>query len=278
MRDLGLTIRMIVAGTVLTSIYAVIGVLLFAAAGLVPAVLGLSILILLQYVATVELPLWFTEADEINRADSPEFYDRMNSLSDDMDIAMPQLYLIDMDQPNAFALGRRGSGKVILSRSLTNSLTLPEIESVVAHEFSHLKHRDSILMGLGTSIVQLLSLSVLVMFLLASTQTERPWIARLLGVVVSTVVNLLLMLFVRVLSRYREYVADEDAVRYTGNLDAMVSALSKIREGSEGDRDLYTAQAAICFSGLSGSGVSRLWSTHPTMEKRIARIERIFGS
>jgi len=275
MRDWGLTLRMAIAGTVLTAIYAVIGLFLFAAAGIIPAVLGLAGLILVQYLLKVQLPLWFEDADEITRADSPEFYDRMEQLSEDMDISMPKLYLVEMDDLNAFALGRRGSGKVFFSRSLTDSLTVAEIETIAAHEFAHLKHRDSVLMGLGTSIVQLLSLGVLVMFFLASTQTDHPWIVRLLGVGVSVVVNAFLLLFVRVISRYREYVADEDAVRYTGNPDAMASALSKVQKSAERNREISNARAAICFSGLSGSGLSRLWATHPRMEKRIARVERI---
>jgi|GEM_PF-192891 len=277
MRDLSLSIRMIIASTVLMSVYAVVGLLLFAIGGIWVAVVGLPLLVLLQYLLTVQFPLWTKESREITPEDHPELHDRAGRIADEFGIPKPKMYLIEDGSLNAFALGRRGSGKVFLNRGLVQRMSLDELEPIVAHEFAHLRNRDSVLMGLGTSIVTIVSSGLFVIFLLASLNSERPWLMRLVGAAVSVCVHFFLLIFVGMVSRYREYVADEDAVRVTGRYDGMRSALEKLRSEKRrvDDADMSASRSAISFVDFSGGIASSLLATHPSLDKRISRIERL---
>ncbi|WP_251330417.1 M48 family metalloprotease [Haloplanus pelagicus] len=277
MRDLSLTIRMGIASTVLMGVYALIGLLLFAIGGIWVAVVGLPLLVVLQYLITVQFPLWTEESREITPEDHPELHDRADRIADELDIPKPKMYLIESDRLNAFALGRRGSGKVFLHRGLVQRMSLDELEPIVAHEFAHLRNRDSILMGLGTSIVTIVSSGLFILFLLASLDSDRPWLMRLVGAAVSVCVHFFLLVFVGMVSRYREYVADEDAVRATGRYDGMRSALEKLRSEKRrvDDVDMSASRSAISFVDFSGGIASSLLATHPSLDKRISRIERL---
>lgn len=153
MRNLGLKLRMVIASTILFGVYAIVGLVLFGIGGVWGAVIGLPFLIVAQYFVTVQLPLWTEETREIRPEDFPELHERAESLAEEFDIAKPTLYLREVDQMNASALGRRGNGKVFLNRGIIQRMSLDELEPVLAHEFAHLKNRDSILMRLGTNIV-----------------------------------------------------------------------------------------------------------------------------
>lgn len=202
---------------------------------------------------------------------------RDHKIAKEFDIPKPKIYLVENERLNAFALGRRGSGKVFLNRGLVQRLPLDELEPIVAHEFAHLRNRDSILMGLGTSIVTIVSAGLFILFLLASLDSEHPWLVRLVGAAVSIGVYFFLLIFVGVVSRYREYVADEDAVRVTGRYDGMRRALEKLRTEKRrtDDANMSASRSAISFVDFSGGIASRLFATHPSLDKRISRIERL---
>ena len=169
---------MIVASTVLAGVYAVVGLVLASIVGVWGAVIGLPIIIGVQYLVIVQLPLWRGEAAEITRDKHPELHNRADRLADEMEIAKPKLFIDDMPGMNASALGRRNSGKVFISKEAIMRLTTDELETVLAHEFAHLKNRDSILMGFGASIVAVISATIFLVFLIASTQSKRPWLIR----------------------------------------------------------------------------------------------------
>lgn len=277
MRNLSLAIRMVLASTVLMGVYALIGLLLFAIGGIWVAVVGLPLFVVLQYLVTVQFPLWTEESRQITPDDYPELHERADRIAEEFDIPKPKMYLIESDRLNAFALGRRGSGKVFLHRGLVQRMSLDELEPIIAHEFAHLRNRDSILMGLGTSVVTLFSSGLFIIFLLASLDSEHPWLVRLVGAAVSVCVHFFLLIFVGMVSRYREYVADEDAVRATGRYDGMRSALEKLRSEKRrvDDADLSASRGAISFVDFSGGIASSLLATHPSLEKRISRIDRL---
>lgn len=275
MRDFGLTLRMIIASTVLLGVYAAFGLVVFEAGGLVAVSVGLPVFVAGQYMMA-QLPILREETTEIDGENFPELYLRAEALSEEMNIEMPKLYISDTGNMNAFALGRRGKGKVVLTRSLLRELTLEEIEPILAHEFAHLENRDSILMGMGTSMVSLVSSVLFILFLIESMDSENRGLEQVVGAVVSGIVHLFLLLFVRMLSRYREYVADEAAVEITGRYEGMVSALSKISHQHQlQDPDMSATRSAISFVGFSGGLASSLFATHPSPSKRISRIQAL---
>lgn len=277
MGDIGLTLRMAVASTILAGVYALLGLVLFGIGGVWAAIIGLPLLVATQYIATVQIPLWREETSEITRDSHPVIYERAEELADELDIEMPSIYLAKVGYMNAFALGRRGSGKVFLSEKLVRRLSLNEIEPVIAHEFAHLQNRDSILMKLGTSIVSVVSSVLFVFFLLASLDSDHPWLVRVVGLFVSACVHFFLLIFVRVMSRYREYVADEIAVRTTGQYEGMESALTKFsneRQQTEGTNRSAT-RSAISFVGSFDGPMRTLLATHPSGDSRISRIRNL---
>jgi len=277
MRELGLTLRMVVASTVLMGVYAIVGLVFFGIGGIWTAVVGLPLLVAIQYFWTVQRPLWREESREITPEDFPELHKRADSLAEEFGIAKPTIYLSENDHMNARAHGRRGSGKVFLNRGLIERLSLDELEPILAHEFAHLKNRDSILMNLGVSIVSIVSSVLFLLFLLASLDSEHPWLVRLVGAAVSICVHFFLLIFVGVISRYREYVADEDAVQATGRYDGMQSALTKLRAEKQrvDETDMSARRGAISFVDFSGGVAGRLLATHPSLDKRISRIESL---
>ncbi|MGB9986567.1 M48 family metalloprotease [Salarchaeum japonicum] len=269
---------MAVASTVLLVVYLIVGIILAGIGGIWLAATGLPVLILLQYLLKVQLPLWSDSTGELTKEDAPELHRQAEHLAEEFDISKPSLYVADRSDMNAFALGRQGSGKVVIHRGLLQRMSPDEVEPILAHEFAHLKNRDSILMALGTSIVSIVSAGLFLLFVIASLDSDRPWLVRIIGGAVSAFVHFFLQIFVGMMSRYREYVADEDAVRATGKYDGMRRALSKLQ--SEKQRvdvsDTSATRSAINFVDFSG-GIADLWlfRTHPPLDKRISRIERL---
>lgn len=265
---------MSVAGTVLFAFYALLGLLFVSATRSWLGLLGVPLLVLTQYFVTIRLALWRLGGNGVTREKMPELYERVELLAEEMNVAMPEIYIGDMATMNALALGRRKRGGIVLSQSLIRQLGDEELEGVIAHELSHLKNRDSIITNLGNSIAVLFSSGILLIFFLVSLDSEHPHLVQLVGVVTSAIVHLFIQIFVRAISRYREYVADDDAVRATGNPRAMISGLEKVRkENQRPDApDVNPNLSALCFSGGKRGVLAFLLSTHPSMEKRIQRI------
>lgn len=268
---------MAVASTVLLGVYFVLGSVLFLVGGVWAAVAGIPILVGAQYLAMVQLPLWRRDGGEITREDAPELHERADEIAEKFGIAKPTLYVVEKDELNAFAVGRSGNGKVFLHSSLFQHMSLDEIEPILAHEFAHLKNRDLIVTNFGASIVSILSSLLFVLVLIASLDSDHPWLIRLVGSAVTACVHFLLLIFVQIVSRYREYIADEDAVQVTGKYDGMQSALSKLKAQKRrvNASPASTTRNAISFVNYSGGIANRLLSTHPSLDKRIDRIEQL---
>jgi heat shock protein HtpX len=275
MREFGLKLRMAIASTVLMAVYALFGLFFFSAGGVVGVAIGLPLFIGIQYFVTVQLPLWTEESQEITPEEFPELHERADRLAEEFEIAKPAIYLIPDDRMNAFAHGRRGSGKVFLNSGLIEGMSIDELEPVLAHEFAHLKNRDSILMGLSTTTVSLISSGLFILFLIVSLDSEHPWLVRLVGAGVSIFVHIFLLIFVGMMSRYREYIADEAAVRATGKYNGMQSALRKLRAEKQEieTSDMSARRGAISFVDFTDGIVGRILATHPSVDKRISRIE-----
>lgn len=268
---------MLVASTVLAGVYAFIGLLLAANGGIWLVAVGLPVIIGVQYLITVQIPLWGAGTYELTTDQYPELHERATKIAEEMGVAKPGIYLREGEEMNAFALGRRGHGKIFFTTGILQELQIDELEPILAHEIAHLKNRDSILMSLGTSIVTAVSSLILFIFLIASTQSKRPWLVRTVGGITSVCVHLFLLFFVRVLSRYREYVADEAAVRSTGKYDEMINGLTKINSQQRQLRhsDMSATRRAICFANFSSGLAGKLLATHPSTTKRISRLKRL---
>ncbi|MEF8855255.1 MAG: M48 family metalloprotease, partial [Haloarculaceae archaeon] len=178
----------------------------------------------------------------------------VDRLSDRMDLEKPRLMVAEMGVPNAFAVGRRGAGVVVVSKELIQLLDHDELEGVLAHELAHIDNRDVVMMVLGQSLASLVGMVVQWGVILSGDNDLANFF---LGMIAGTIAQFVVIIFLMAISRYREYVADGDAARHTGNPDAMARALEKISEGATAKQEAAAAQAVAGGSGRRGRGNGR---------------------
>lgn len=237
----------------------------------------------------------------------PELARRADRLADEMDIARPNIAVGKMGVPNAYAVGRQNKGYVVISTELLDTLTLDEVENIMAHEFAHLKNRDSIITTIGTTVTKILGWVAYITGIVVGymTYTLVKIVKRILGepyysgfpthqqaqikLLADTARDFMtgfLTIFTRALSRQREYIADETAVTFTEKPGAMQSALKKISsthsnsssqnsDGSESQTSHTGAPDALCIHSEFGGAFEALFKTHPSMDSRISRIDKI---
>ena len=274
MRHTGLKARMAVVGSILFAFYALVAIIAVEAFGV-----GLPIVFLgtigfagFQYIVGKKVALWSSGAEDMSEEQYPEIHRSVERIADDMDLEKPRLMVADMGVPNAFAVGRRGAGVVVVSEQLIRLLEYDELEGVLAHELAHIDNRDVVMMVMGQSIASMLGLAAYFAIAFSRDGGIGNFI---LGYMASIVVQMVAMIFVLAISRYREYVADSDAADHVGG-SAMARALEKISTASERtDAELDDNVSALCIFGDDGSALQRLFATHPPIEKRIEAVRDV---
>ena len=285
---------MAVVGSILFGFYAVVAGLLYLTFGgtmtVLAAVLGGSVLLIgAQYKIGKWGALRSVGAQDMPE-DDPRFREihrTVENLSDEMGIEKPRLMVADMGVPNAFAVGRKGAGVVVVSSQLIQLLEKDELDGVIAHELAHIKNRDVVMMVIGQGIATIVGLVAQFAIIFAGDNDIADFF---LGIIVGNIVQFLVMLFVLAISRYREYVADSDAAEYTNNPDAMARALEKISSGAKQrqqasqsaaqrggrgqkqDNGLPDEVAALCIFGGDRGILQTIFATHPPIEKRIEKL------
>jgi heat shock protein HtpX len=276
----GLKLRMMLAGAMLFGFYAAIaGAVMYTfgtGTGVLAALLlGSVVFVGFQYKFGKWMALRSVGAEDMpegreGRYNYGEIHRSVEKLCREMNVEKPRLMVADMGVPNAFAVGRKGAGVVVVSREILDLLEHDELEGVLAHELAHVKNRDVVIMVLGQSIASMVGIVVQWGYILGG---ERNIGTYLIGMVLGTVAQMIVMIFVMAISRYREYVADEDAATYTRNPDAMARALEKISAGAQGkEMKGEDTVNALCIFGTDTSILKRIFSTHPPTEKRISRL------
>ena len=212
-------------------------------------------------------------ATDVDEDEFPWIHERTEVLCERMNVPKPRLMVARLGDPNAFAVGRQGAGAVVLSTELLRLLEPEEIDGVIAHELSHLKSRDSIVMLLGHGVATMLGFVASAVFLTDAMERDRNLIVALFGTLVSGLVHVVVMSFVLVISRYREYVADHDAAVYTGNPEGIAGALERIATAHrEGGASVTPEVSSLCIFGMERGILDRLLADHPPIEKRIDRL------
>lgn len=272
MRHPNLTARMAVVGSILFALYAVAAVVAMGAFS-VPlwlVLVGSVLFVGVQYKVGKWAAIRSVGAEDMPEEQYPEIHRQVEALSEEMGIDKPRLMIARMGVPNAFAVGRKGAGTVVVSRELLATLDAGEVEGVLAHELAHIANRDVVMMVLGQGIASIVAIVAQWVVLL----TGDNEIADLfLAIVVGQIVQMLVMLFVMAISRYREYVADSDAAGAIGSGEPLARALEKISRGNERASESAVDEQvnALCIFGEE-RGLARLFATHPPMEKRIEKL------
>jgi heat shock protein HtpX len=196
---------------------------------------------------------------------------------------IPKIYIIDQDQPNAFATGRNPDhAAVAATRGLLRMLDRREIRGVMAHELAHVKHRDTLTMTVTATIAGAIStLANFAAFSGTSSDGER-WGGGILGLLVMFLAPVAAALVQMAISRSREYEADRGGAEISGDPEALASALSKIEAYARGvrnpDAEANPATSHMfIINPLSGEGMDNLFSTHPSTANRVAALMELSG-
>ena len=222
-------------------------------------------------------------AREIDRVAAPEFHDIVAELARRGNLPMPKVYLMDNPQPNAFATGRNPENAAVAATTgLLQLLNHDEIAGVMAHELTHVKNRDTLVMTLTATIAGAISmLANFGMFFGGNRDRNNP--LGIVGAILLMVLAPLAAMIVQMaVSRTREYGADRGGAEISGNPLALASALAKISGAAHtvvndtAEANPATAHLFI-INPLSGQRMDNLFSTHPATENRIAVLEAIAG-
>ncbi len=279
-RDRGLQARMLLTMFLLGALYVAFMAALFAAgAGVLLIVLLAGGLLAAQYFGSDKIALASMGAKAVTPQEAPELHQIVERLCVQADLPKPRVAVVQSSMPNAFALGRSPKhATVTATTGIMDLLTPAELEGVMAHELSHVANRDVAIMTLASFFASLASMIVQFGFFFGGgDDDEGPGI--FFVIVVAMAVYAISFVLMQALSRYREFAADRGAAILTGRPTALAAALMKISGQMERvpQQDLRHAEMNAFFIFPAGAKRSmfNLFSTHPPMEQRIARLERM---
>jgi heat shock protein HtpX len=256
-----------------------IGALLTAGTGLVLMVVIIGGLSFAQLFFSDRLALAAMGAKEVSPQEAPGLHAMIERLCIQADLPKPRIAVADTHVPNAFACGRsQKSATVCATTGIMSVLSPNELEGVMAHELSHVKHRDVLIMTLASFFASIAALILQFGFFFGGSDDDNPSFAIVL--LVSFVVYIVSFFLMLALSRYREFAADRGAAIITGRPSALASALVKISGAMERvpTKDLREAERMNAFFIVPASvkkSVMSIFSTHPPMEQRIARLQTL---
>ncbi|MFO7984624.1 MAG: zinc metalloprotease HtpX [Desulfatiglandaceae bacterium] len=219
------------------------------------------------------------KAREVGMEDFPGLYNAVNDLANKAGLPMPRIYIIPESSPNAFATGRNPDHAVIaVTEGLLSSMDDHEATGVLAHEMSHIKNRD-ILIG---SIAATMAGAIMILSTMArwsaifggGSDDDEGGLGGIGLIVMSILAPLAAMLIQMAISRSREYLADASGARLTGNPEWLAGALEKLGTAAKKRPMQANPSTAHMFivNPLSGQGLMHLFSTHPPLQERIARL------
>jgi heat shock protein HtpX len=278
---MGNQLRTTVLLAVLTAFFLIIGQLLGGNQGMVIALILAAGMNFFSYWYSDKIVLKMYRAHEISPSQAPEIYQLVERLTQRAGLPMPKVYLIPQDAPNAFATGRNPENAVVaVTQGLVKLMNEPEIEGVLAHELAHVKNRD-ILVG---TIAATMAGAVMMLATMArfsaifgggGSHDERGGGLGVVGLIVMSIIApMAAMLIQMAVSRSREYLADSTGASFAGNTEGLASALEKL--GGYSARLPMHANPATAHmfivNPLSGQKMMNLFSTHPPLSERIARL------
>lgn len=230
---------------------------------------------------------WFSDkivlkmygARQVTESEAPELYSIVRRLTQKAEIPMPKVYMIEQDQPNAFATGRNPKhAAVAVTTGIMRILSHEELTGVIGHELAHIKHRDilistlaAIIAGAISYLAQMAQWAAIFGHRSDDEEGGSP-MAALVMMIVGPIAALIIQMAI---SRSREYLADEDGARLSGNPRFLSGALRKLHMASQQipmNANPATSHMFI-INPFSGGGLLKLFSTHPPIEERISRLE-----
>jgi heat shock protein HtpX len=287
-RDTGLQVRMATVMLLLGLVYVVfVGVLIQAGVGAGIVITIAAALALLQLFASDKMALAAMGAKEVSPQQAPELHAMIERLCVQADLPKPRIAIANTRMPNAFALGRSPkSATVCATTGIMELLTPAELEGVMAHELTHVANRDVMVMTLASFFATIAAYIVQFGFYfgggMGGDGDGDDNVSFIAVFFVSIAVYAVSFLLMQTLSRYREYAADRGSAIITGRPSSLASALMKISSGmhqipKQDLRATSQLSAFYIFPPGAGKAFSEMFATHPSMEKRIAALQRLEG-
>jgi heat shock protein HtpX len=288
-RDRGLTARMIASFAILMLLYLIfISVLAYLGVGFIPITIIASLMILAQWYFSDKIVLWSSGAKIVTRDQYPQLHDLVERIVARNNLPKPKIAVMNTTMPNAFATGKSPNSSIVcVSTGLLKLLETEELEGVIAHELTHIRNRDVLVLTLASLF------STVAWYLMqfsfyggmgygygGGRSRDNGASAMVIIILVALLTWLVSFLIIMAISRYREFAADRGGAQMTGRPSKLASALMKI----SGDmkkmptKDLRQAEGLNAFfivPALSGSSISNLFSTHPPLEKRIQNLMKM---
>lgn len=282
------TMKTLVLMAVLGAIFVGVGQLLGGTSGATTALVIAGIMNFAMYFFSDKLALAGAHAKPVSEQELPSVYQIVRSLTQRENMPMPKIYLIQSPQPNAFATGRNPNhAAVAVTTGILELMDHAELEGVLGHELSHVRNRDILIASIAATLAVALSFLVRMSFWFGMGRDRdrgsNP-VGAIVGILAIILAPLAAMVIQMAISRSREYEADRSGAEMTGSPLALARALAKLEQGTSripmqvdpSTAQLFIADPLKAF-GRRGSGgmgsLARMFSTHPPIPERIARLE-----
>jgi len=263
----------------MTGLFLAIGYLIGGQGGMVIAFVIAAAMNVFSYWNSDKMVLRMTGAREIDEHNAPEFFDIVRQLADNAELPMPKVYIIDEDQPNAFATGRNPENAAVAATAgLLERLSREEVAGVMAHELAHIKNRDTLTMTVTATLAG--AISMLANFAMFFGGRGRNGIGIIGSIALMILAPLGAALVQTAISRTREYSADRLGAEICGRPMWLANALERIQDDAhriENDHAEENPAVAHMFiiNPLSGHRMDNLFSTHPSTENRVAALQKL---
>jgi heat shock protein HtpX len=261
------------------ALFGIVGGMIGGESGMLLALVFGGAMNVFSYWFSDKMVLKMYNAREVDETSAPQFYGMVRELAQRAGLPMPRVYLINEDQPNAFATGRNPEhAAVAATTGILQLLSARELRGVMAHELAHVAHRDILISTVSATMAGAISaLANFAMFFGGRGEDGRPS-NPLASIAVALLAPLAASLIQMAISRAREYEADRGGAEVSGDPHALADALARIQMYAEGRIPMAPAEAhpetaqMMILNPLSGGGISGLFSTHPPTGERIARL------
>jgi heat shock protein HtpX len=265
---------------VLTVILVGLGGLIGGRSGAMIAFMIALVMNFVSYWFCDKIVLKMYRAQPVSESEEPQLYATVASLAQKASIPMPKIYIINNESPNAFATGRDPEhGVIAVTTGITRMLNREELEGVLAHEMSHIKHRDILIQSVAATLAGAITMIAnwarfAAFFGGGSSDDDNGNIFSI--IIFSLIAVFAAMLIQLAISRSREYLADDGGAQLSGNPLFLANALKKLHDGVTRhpmeDANPSTAPLFI-VNPFKAKGMMALFSTHPPIEERIQRLE-----
>ncbi|MBP9493345.1 MAG: zinc metalloprotease HtpX [Sulfurospirillum sp.] len=274
-------IKTVVLLTIMTLLFVWVGGVVGGTQGMLIALVMAGVMNFVSYFYSDTLVLKHYRAVEVTQREARGLYGIVERLAQKANLPMPKVYIIPEHVPNAFATGRNPqNAAVAVTEGLLELLDEDEVEAVLAHELSHVRHYDILVGTIAATIAGAIGVLANMMQFGAMVGSDKNRVNPIVMIVLAIILPLAAAVIQMAISRNREYMADEGAARLTRHPEWLQSALAKLSNyNRQGSMQSATQESAHMFiiNPFSGKNISfaSLFSTHPSTEDRIARLEEL---